>query len=92
VDVQVTNTGTGNGRELTISQISPRPLSGTGAINNVSQLPISIGSLDVGITVKTRMYVQIPSTVTRVGLTEGGTIKDVAGTQYSFSMSQSFVP
>jgi hypothetical protein len=92
VDVQITNTGTGNGRELTISQISARPLSGTGAINNVSKLPISIGNLDVGITVKTRMYIQIPSTVTRVGLTEGGTIKDVAGTQYSFSMSQSFVP
>jgi hypothetical protein len=92
-DVQFTNTGTGNARNLTISQIAFRTLSGTGTVSlNSTSVPIALGSLDVGTSTTVRLFLNVPSTVTRFGVIEGGTVNDVIGTNYSFSVAQALVP
>jgi hypothetical protein len=92
-DVEFTNTGTGNARNLTVSQIAFRTLSGTGTVSlNSTSVPIALGSLDVGTSTTVRLFLNVPSTVTRFGVIEGGTVNDVIGTNYSFSVAQALVP
>jgi hypothetical protein len=96
VDVVLTNTGTGNARNLTINTVVPRVLSGSGAVSYNAALspalPFTIGSLDVGASATTRIYLNVPSTVTRISITEGGPLQDVTGTSYNYSTAEAFVP
>jgi uncharacterized delta-60 repeat protein len=96
VDLQLTNTGTGNARNVKINQLPLRTLSGSGTVSYNTTLspalPISIGSLDVGGPKTVRLFFNVPATVTRYSLTESGTLQDVAATNYSFSASQSVIP
>jgi hypothetical protein len=96
VNVVLTNTGTGNARNLAINSFIFRTLSGTGTVTYNSALspplPISIGNLDVGNAVTTRVYLNIPSTVKRVSITESGPVQDVLGTNYNYSTAEAFVP
>ena len=51
-----------------------------------------MGSLDVGATSVVRLYLNVPATVTRFSITENGTLQDVAGTSFSYSLAQSVIP
>jgi hypothetical protein len=55
-------------------------------------LPIVIGNLNVGIAVTSRVYLNVPSSATRIALTENGGLQDVLGTNYTFSTSQAVIP
>ena len=95
-NVVLTNTGTGNAYNLTISTLTFRTLAGTGAVTyNTSlspALPIVIGNLNVSVAVTTRVYLNVPSTATRIALTENGGLQDVLGTNYTFSTSEAAIP
>jgi hypothetical protein len=96
VDVSLTNTGTGNARNLKINSLVFRTLSGTGTVTYNSalspSLPLTLGNLDVGATVTTRLYLNVPSTVLRLSVTESGPVQDVVGTNYNYSIGQSLIP
>jgi len=96
VDVVLTNTGTGNAQNLAIKTFTFRTLSGSGTVTyNTSLspgLPIQLGNLAVGMKVTTRVYLNVPSTATRISITESGPVQDVIGTNYNYSTAQAFVP
>jgi hypothetical protein len=96
VDVVLTNTGTGNARNLKINSLGFRTLSGTGTVTYNSALspplPIAIGNLDVGAAVITRVFLNVPGTATRISLTESGPVQDVLGSNYNYSTSEAFFP
>jgi hypothetical protein len=96
VNVVLTNTGTGNARNLAINTLTFRTLSGTGEVaynTTLSRaLPLAIGNLDVGNTVTTKIYLNVPSTATRISITENGPVQDVLGTKYNYSAAESLIP
>jgi hypothetical protein len=93
VDLQLTNTGNGHARNLQLKQTAVRMLSGSGTPTYVSPvLPAAVGSIDVGATTTVRLLFNVPSTVSRLGITESGTVQNVVGTNYTFSISQTIFP
>jgi hypothetical protein len=96
VNVVLTNTGTGNARNLAIKTLTFRTLSGTGTVTyNAAlspSLPITIGNLDVGVAKTTKIYVNVPGTVTRMSVTESGPVQDVLGTNYNYSVLEGVIP
>jgi hypothetical protein len=97
VNVVLTNTGTGNARSLNISTLAFRTLSGTGTVTYNTKLSpalpmLLINSLDVGNKVAVRLYLNVPSTVTRMSITESGPVRNVLGTNYNYSTAEAFVP
>jgi hypothetical protein len=96
LDVTFTNNGTGNARSIQITKLALRTLAGTGTATFNSglsgALPLALGSLDVGGTFTARLYLNLPSTITRFSITETGLLQDVAGTTYSYSMGQAVIP
>jgi beta-lactam-binding protein with PASTA domain len=96
VNVVLTNTGTGNAQNLQIKTLTLRTLSGTGTvIYNTTlspALPLTLGNLSVGASVTTTIYLNVPSTVARISITEGGPVQDVAGGNYNYSTAEGVVP
>jgi probable HAF family extracellular repeat protein len=96
VNVVLTNTGTGNARNLKITSLAFRTLSGTGTVTGNStlspSLPITIGNLDVGTAVTTRVFLNVPGTATRISITENGPVQNVLGTNYNYSTAESLLP
>ena len=96
VNIVLTNTGTGDARSLTINALVFRTLSGTGSVTYNTTLspalPLIIGNLDVGNAVTTKMYLNVPSTATRISITENGTVQDIQGTKYSYSTAEAVIP
>jgi hypothetical protein len=93
VDLVLMNTGTGNARDVKVSQIQFKTLSGSGTVTFASSpLPLMIGSLDIGASTTVRLRLNVPATVKRFSITEGGALKDVGGTSFSFSLAQSVIP
>jgi probable HAF family extracellular repeat protein len=96
VNVVLTNTGTGNAQNLQINTLTIRTLSGTGmVIYNATlspPLPHMLGSLSVGTSITTKIYLNVPNTVTRISITESGPVQDVTGTNYNYSAAEGVVP
>lgn len=96
VDLRFTNTGTGHGRNLRLNPLTLRTLSGSGTVTYNAALspalPTTIGDLDVGGSTTVRLYLNVPATVTRFSITESGTVQNVTGTSFSYSMGQALVP
>lgn len=96
VDLRIVNSGTGNARDLRITELLPRTLAGSGAVTlNAARnptLPIVVNSLPAGQATTMRIYLDVPPTVTRFSLTENGTVVDVAGTLFRYSTAQAIVP
>jgi len=94
VDLKLTNTGTGKARNVSISALLFRTLAGTGSVTLKlpSKVPSAVGDLDAGGSTTVRFYLDRPATVTRFSITENGTLQDVAGTGFSFSIAQSVIP
>jgi uncharacterized membrane protein len=96
VDLVVANTGTGHARNLRIAHVLLRTLGGTGTASLNTALsptpPIVLGPLDAGASTTLRLYLNVPATVTRVSLTESGTLTNVLGTSYAYSTGQAVIP
>lgn len=95
-NVVLTNTGSGNARNLRINSLVFRTLSGTGTVTYNSTLspalPLAIGNLDVGAAVTIRVFLNVPGTVTRLSITENGPVQNVVGTNYNYSTAEGLVP
>ncbi len=92
LDLRLTNTGSGHGRNLSIDRIVPRTISGTGQVTLAAPPPWPIETLDIGASTVVRLYLEVPPTVTRFSLTETGAIQNLAATSYSFSLAQAVIP
>lgn len=96
VDLKLTNTGTGNARNVVINQISLRTLRGSGTVTYNAPLspafPNAVGNLNVGASTTLRLYLNLPSTVSRFSLTENGALQNVAGTGIRYSVGQAVTP
>ena len=96
VDVQFSDTGNGNARGLNLTQVALRTLAGSGTITYNAALsgalPLAVGNLDAGSGATLRIYLALPPTVTRFSITETGTVQDVTGAAYSYSLAQSVIP
>lgn len=96
IELRFTNTGTGHARNLRLNPLTLRTLSGSGTVTYNTALspalPRTVGNLDVGGSTMVRVYLNVPATVTRFSITESGTIQNVTGTSFSYSMGQTLVP
>jgi probable HAF family extracellular repeat protein len=96
VNVVLTNTGTGNAQNLQIKTLTIRTLSGTGTVTYNTTLspalPLTLGNLSVGASIITKIYLNVPNTVTRISITESGPVQDVAGDNYNYSTAEGVVP
>ena len=96
IDLQLTNTGTGHARNVSIASITLQRLTGTGTVTynagRSGPLPMAIGSLDVGATRTVRLYLNLPLPVTRFSITEGVTLQNVIGTTLTLSAGQAVIP
>lgn len=91
--VQLTNNGVGNAQNINITSISLRTLVGSGAVTLSSPAtPISVGSLAAGASVTETFTLNAPATVKEYSITEAGTVQDVAGNTYSFSIAEAVIP
>ena len=96
IDLRLTNTGSGHARNVSLSSLTLRTLSGTGSVtydgSRSGPLPLQVGSLDVGQTRTVRLYMNVPATVARFSITEGITFQNVIGTTLTYSAGQAVIP
>ena len=92
VDVELSATGTGYALRPTISSVALRTLAGTGTVTLANLLPTELDTIGPGAAATVRLLLNVPSTVTRFSITEGGTLRDVTGKLLTFSFGQSIVP
>jgi len=91
--LQLTDRGTGAAQQASINQITLRTLGGTGTVTLSSPaLPLSVGSLAIGASMKVTLTLNVPSTVTKFSLTEQGTLQNIAGTTFSFALAEAVSP
>jgi hypothetical protein len=96
VDVELSNTGTGNARKVKLALILLVPTNGFGIPKlvspSVSSLPLNLNALDVGTTTTVRVVFDLPATVKEVSIIEAGTFTNVKGTVGAFLQTQKLVP
>ena len=95
LDITLTDTGNGRAQPVTLTNIVLRTLGGTGTVTVAAAspaMPLNAGNLAVGGQTTVRLYLNVPSTVTRFSIAESGTVKSLSGTTYNFSNAQSVFP
>ena len=91
--VTLTNTGTGAAQDIWINAITLRTLGGSGSVALIAPvLPFSVGNLAAGASTTVPLSLTIPSTITKFSITEAGTVQDVSGNTFSFSLVQVVLP
>ena len=87
------NTGSEPAVNVTIRGLDARVLGGSGAVVVTSPAtPVLLGNIAPGATASLRVSLTVPSTVTRLTLTESGSLQDARGTSYAFSLAQGITP
>jgi hypothetical protein len=93
LSLQLTNTGFTAAQAVNINQITARALSGSGTVTLASPvLPAAVGPLGVGASTTVTLTLNVPTTVTRLSLTENGNLVDGASKSYSYSIAQTIIP
>jgi len=93
LNLQFTDTGTSDAVSVSINHISFRTLGGTGTVTLTSPaLPISVGNISVGSFTPLTLTLNVPATVKRFSITEGGTLQNTIGATYNFSIAQLVSP
>jgi hypothetical protein len=92
VDLKLTNTGTGNAINLTITEASFRTLTGTGSVSLLNPGTITVGNLAAGASTTIHILLNRPVTVKRFSFTQMMTFDDVTGVNFSASASQTVIP
>ena len=93
LSLQLTDTGSGPADNLIISAVPVRTVAGTGSATLTSPaLPQNLGGLAVGGSTTITLTFNVPPTVTRLAIGESGTVQDLNGARYSFSIGQSVKP
>jgi len=68
------------------------PAAGGRAKARVPVLPAAEGPLGIGASTTVTLTLDVPATVTRFSLTEGGTLQDGSGHIYNYSLAQTVIP
>jgi hypothetical protein len=96
VDLRVTNVGTGPAQTINLAAFSLRTLNGLGFVSydaiRSGPLPIVVSSLDTTASQIVRVYLNVPTSVTRLSITVNGTVQNAVGIIGSFSASQTIIP
>jgi hypothetical protein len=93
VNLQLTNTGFTAAQAVNINQLTFRTLSGSGTVTLASpMLPAAEGPLGIGASITVPVTLNVPTTVTRFSMTEGGNLLDGVGNTNNYSMAQSVIP
>lgn len=93
LNLQFTNIGASDALNSLVKTLTFRTLGGTETVTLASpSLPFIVGTVSVGNTITIPVTLNVPSTVTRFSMTEGGTMQDSHGKTYSFSIGQNVVP
>ena len=95
LDVRLTNNGIGPAQQVQLDSLGVQGLLGTGQLsfNAMSpRLPIALPDLAPGAAATVRLYVNVPSTMRRFSLMEGGTLVDGSGRTLRFSSSHMILP
>jgi Zn-dependent metalloprotease len=92
VTLEVENTGGATAHDVTLTQLVPKVMGGSGTITVATPLPIALGTMAPGEKRTVIITLDVPLTVTRFSLTENGTYREGAGITRSFSMIQILVP
>lgn len=91
--VGVTNDGTGDGQNLILKQVGVTTLAGSGSVTLTSPaLPAALGNLAQGAITSFTLTFNVPSTVTKFRVTASGTIQDVAGDTFTYSIGTVVYP
>jgi hypothetical protein len=92
VNLKITNTGSGNAQNIIASDFAFKTLAGSGAVTYNTSLspakPVTIGNLNVGESKVITLYLNVPPTVTRFSISEGGTVQDVLCQGSTYLISQ----
>jgi photosystem II stability/assembly factor-like uncharacterized protein len=91
--LELTNTGKGDAASVVISQVTLRTIAGTGAAAfSGPGLPLDAGMIRAGQSRTVVLTLAVLASVTQLGVTERGQVRDVAGNTYAFSLGQSVIP
>ena len=93
VDVQlaIQNSGTTEIVSVEISGIELRTLAGAGQAKLADSLPLLIDKLAPVMATTIVAHLDLPHDVTRLGLTEWGTVNNSEGSPYKFSVGQAIL-
>jgi len=93
LNLQLTDIGTSDALNTLVKTLTFRTLGGTGTVTLASPtLPFIFGTVSVDNTITIPVTLNVPATVTRFSMTEGGTMQDSHGKTYNFSLGQNVVP
>ena len=93
VDLDLSNTGTGAAREITLRLLLLIPTKGIGLPKLVSPtLPLNLGALDAGSKTTFRVVFDAPRSVQEISIVEVGTFRNSRGTLAAFLEVQAFAP
>ena len=93
LNLQFANIGPSDALNTLVKTLTFRTLAGTGSVTLASpQLPLTFGTISVDNTITIPVTLNVPATVKKFSMTEGGTMQDGSGKTYSFSLGQNVVP
>lgn len=93
VTLKLTNSGVTDALAVNINQITARTLAGSGTVTlSTPALPIPVGALGVGASQTITLTLNVPSSVTRFSLVESGTLIDIHGTSFNYSIAEAIIP
>jgi hypothetical protein len=91
VHLLLLNNGNTALQNVTVTKIGLQVLAGSGQASLATPTPISAGNLAAGAGATIELNLNVPTTVTKLSLTESGTVQSGAGVS-QFSQSQVLFP
>ncbi|CDG82999.1 VCBS domain-containing protein [Janthinobacterium agaricidamnosum] len=95
IDLRFTNSGIGTARDMTLTGLRLRTLSGSGTVTvNTAltpALPFVTPNVDVGSFFTVRLTFNVPAGVQRFSVTESGTVQGIDGAGYALSQGQAVI-
>lgn len=89
----LTNTGFTAAATVNVNQMTFRTLSGSGTVTLASPtLPAAEEPLAIGASMTVPLTLNVPATVIRFSVTEGGNLQDSSGNTYNYSLAQMVIP
>jgi len=92
VYLKITNTGTGNAQNIIINNFGFKTLAGSGNVTYNTSLspptPITFGNLNVGESKTITLVLNVPSTVLRFSISEGGQVQNELCEGATFQIAQ----
>ena len=92
ISLRLTNNGQGPAENVSITSLSFRTLGGSGSETFAGTLPVNVGNISQGASTTVQLTLNVPATVTKLSVSENGTVQDFSGVLFGFSSSQVVFP